>query len=553
MSKVFGRCAKGFTITEVLIATAITAFFVLLGASVVNQVTSFEKSVTNRLMDDFLIVNTHKVLVGDLEGSYWARLGIFECPSSKDLMTTDGDANVTLSADGSSIEFVKVDMASTVGLSPIVDTITVADANKLRVGDYILLNLASVMTEAGLFKVISVNQENRQVRIATATLDEEASTCNDTLTAKTLSSFFGPNIKSNVLLSRIIAVKYTLDKGILTRQTWPGKNQVEQVTDDVRQVSISGKWTSTADDLAGKKLYGRMSYKVGFDIQESTMSSNAAKYFKEKVLEARYNLNVFQIANIYSPIGAPSAAINFPTCAVNQEYKAGVLNLNPSLELYRNTISMKLTGSVSETVSAASINIAFSPSTGGTVQCFQHNPDDGVYPPASVGGMVNGPGVNGSVTLNQGMGGFDIYTCAVRGRVEVTASMSYFDNTLNQVKTINCTTEPIDAPTKYRFNNVKTPSCRKAVATWNMGSAFSGDSSDVFFGKFGVDMQTSCEWSGESYPDAENTGIAGNCYFGEHLMKTLRRVYLRPFKMNVLPKTGSTPVFPETGAYVDCN
>ncbi len=550
MLRTFKRRDKGFTVTELMIAVAITGFFVLVIVAVMNQLSTFEKDVSKRLMDDFLIVNSHKRVIADLEGTYWSRLGIFSCSSSDSLMTTDGESKLTLSGDGSGIEFVRVDLASTVGLAPIVNTIVVAEAAKLRAGDYVLLNLASAMSEAGLFKVESVDAATKYVKIKSTTLSEEGSSCHDSLSAKNLSAFFGPNIKSNTLLSRVNPVKYTLEKGVFARQTWPGTGVAEPVLDGVNQVTISAKWTPTSDDSEGKKIYGRMNYKVDFNIEQSTMASNAAKYYQGKAIEAQYNLNAFQISNIYSPVGAPSVAMNFPTCSVNQEYKAGILKLNPSLELYRNTISLKLTGSVSESIPAASINIAFSPSTGATVQCFKHDPATGSYPPPSIGGLVEGPGVSGSITLNQGATGFDVYTCAVRGLVALTASMSYFDTNLNQVKTINCSAESIEAPTKYRFGGSSTPSCN-GFGFVNLGSSFSGDDSNVYYGKFGINMETSCQWSGE--PDAFATGISGSCYAWEHPFKSLKRIYLRPYKMDVMPKDGTSSVFPSSGASVNCN
>ncbi len=544
MSKFYFRSTKGFTITEFMIATAIMGFFILLSFSVVGQFSSFQNSVENRLMDDFLIVNSHKVIVGDFEGSYLSRLNLFNCPSSQNLMTATDKGQATLKLDGDKFEFVKVDMASTVGLAPIVDTIVVAESNKLKVGDYILLSLASALSESGLFKVEAVDQKTNNVKVKAAVIDEPNSECRDSLGGKNLSSFFGPNIKSNVILSRILIVKYYLDKGILTRQIFPGKQSATELMDGIENVTIDSQWSPSSDDVDGKNRYGRMSYKLKFITKQGSLLSNAATYFKDQIIEAQYNLNVFHIANLYSPVGAPSVAVEFPSCSVKHEFKLGSLKIKPGLDLYRNTLPLKVTADVSASASNPAINISFTPGAGATIQCFEHNPENGTF-------TVDGPGINGSLTLNQSATGFNVYTCAVRGRVEMTASMSYYDTTLNQVRNVPCTVETIFAPTRFRLNTNQKPRCFKN-GSWSLVSDFSGDDVTVYGGNFGIDQQVSCKWSSGYYPNAENDGMAGNCNRFLHLFQTLDRVYLRPYKIDVLAKNGKSSVFPSSGAYIDC-
>lgn len=543
-SKSFLRSKKGFTITEFMIAVAIMGFFILLSFAVVGQFSSFQKSVEDRLMDDFLIVNSHKIIVGDLEGSYLSRLDIFNCPSSKKVMTTSDKAQAVLKLNEEKFEFVKVDMASTVGLAPVIDTIVVADANKLSTGDYVLLSLASALTESGLFKVESVDRASKQVKVKAAVIDEEGSECRDSLSAKTLNSFFGSSIKSNVILSRIVVVQYKLDNGVLTRQTFPGNHSVSQMVDGVETVTIDSQWAPSSDDADAKERHGRMNYRVKFSVAQGNLMSNSASYFKEQIIEAQYNLNVFHLANLYTPAGAPSGTVEFPSCSVNHEFKLGSLKLKPGLELYRNTLPIKITGNVSASATSPAINISFTPGSGATIQCFEHDPEKGVF-------EVEGPGISGSLTLNQGAAGFNIYTCAVRGRVEMAASMSYYDTTLSQVRNVPCSAETILAPTQFRFNSQKIPRCYE-TGHLNLMSDFSGDDITVYGGGFGFDRQTSCEWSSKSYPNAINDGIAGNCSRFLNLFSSLRRVYLRPFKMDVLKKDDNTSVFPPSGAYIDC-
>lgn len=544
MSKFYCRGIKGFTITEFMIATAIMGFFILLSFSVVGKFSSFQNSVENRLMDDFLIVNSHKMIVGDFEGSYLSRLDLFNCQSSREVMTTADKGQATLKLNGEKFEFVKVDMASTVGLAPVVDTIVVADYNKLKEGDYILLSLASALTESGLFKVESVDKKTNNVKIKAAVIDEPNSECRDTLGSKNLSNFFGPNIKSNVILSRIVIVQYKLDKGILSRQVFPGKQSAAELMDGVETVTIDSQWSPSSDDTESKMRYGRMNFRLQFTTIQGSLLSNAATYFKDQIIESQYNLNVFHIANLYSPVGAPSVAVDFPSCSVNHEFKLGSLKIKPGLDLYRNTLPIKITADVSASAATPAINISFTPGVGATIQCFEHNPKNGSF-------VVDGPGINGSLTLNQGVTGFDVYTCAVRGRVEMTASMSYYDTTLNQVRNVPCSVETIIAPTRYRLNSAKEPRCFKS-GVWSLVSDFSGDDVTVYGGSFGVDRQASCQWSSSYYPNAVNDGMAENCNRFTHLFQTLDRVYLRPYKMDVLSKNGNTSVFPASGAYIDC-
>lgn len=544
MSKVLSRGERGFTIIEFMIATAIVGFFVLLSFAVVGQFSSFQRTVENRLMDDFLILNSHKMIGADLEGSYLSRFELFSCQSSQNVMTTVDTAQANLKVSGDKFEFLKVDMASTVGLASVVDTIVVADANKLKIGDYILLSLASAFYESALFKVEFVDIGNNQVKIKPAVIDEPKSDCRDSMEAKNLSSFFGPNIKSNVILSRVIIVQYKLENGILTRQTFPGKQSAAEMISGVEGVSIEAQWSPSSKDVENKMQLGRMNYKVQVTTSQKGLSKPAVAGIKEQIIEAQYNLNVFYLANLYSPVGAPSVAVEFPSCSVKHEFKLGALNPKPHLELYRNTLPIKITADVSANATSPAISVSLTPTTGAIIQCFQHDPEDGTLAP-------DGPGISGSLTLNQGATGFDVYTCAVRGQIELVASMSYYDTTLNQVRNIPCSVENIIAPTRFRLKGTRKPQCSK-FGTTNLARDFSGDDVAVYGGNFGKDNKASCQWSGQNFPNAVNDGMADDCDRFKHLFKTLERVYLRPYKIDVLPKNGSSSIFPATGAYIDC-
>jgi hypothetical protein len=175
--------------------------------------------------------------------------------------------------------------------------------------------------------------------------------------------------------------------------------------------------------------------------------------------------------------------------------------------------------------------------------CFKHDYNLGVK-------HVTGNGIRGSISLTQPGINFDVYTCAARGRIQVSASLSYFDTDINQVKTIQCSSDYINAPTQYIFNG-KMPSCSRDWGTIKVGDEMFSVAGDVSLGNLSVDMNASCEWSGEGGSSA-TTGIASDCYSWNHWGRDLKRVYFRPYQMQVQKKNGGN-AFTDDGAYVDCN
>lgn len=547
------KSSSGFTITELLVATGLASMVFLIGSSVVTQLFSFQKDVDRRLMDNFSLVSFHRSLASDLQGAYWPRFDVFSCPSSQNLMTTLGTQTVNLAGNSSTIEYVTSDFSSTVGIMPGTDDLSVATMRNLAVGDFVLLSLTSSPSSAGLFKIRTVDRTRNLVELDTADLRSAGSQCEFSPGAKSLSDFFGPNVRSNVLLTRVAVVRYELKKGELTRQRLPSSTE-EKIVDNVNSMTIKGTWHASSDNPDTRKQFGMMVFNITMDLNQPSLVGNNTKTRELQTIEAKFVLDSFQYMNRYATVGAPTASMKFPTCAVSYGFRPGMLRLNPGLSIYKNMVSITLAGYSSEKVDSASIDVSFNPlNADSDIMCFRHDPDNdgGVYP--TNGSTINGPGIRGTVTMTQTSSNFQVYTCAVKGSVEMTAAMSYYDNNLSQVRSITCSADVIEAPIKYRFEGGKIPECDK---DWgkilSMGSDIVSDDNSMSLGQFGIDMNKSCEWSGQEVANSAETGISSDCYTWNHWGRDLKRVYLRPYQMQVYNKAGTSTVFPATGASIEC-
>lgn len=554
--------SSGFTITELLIATGLVSVFFLIGSSVITQLFSFQSDVSRLMMDNFSVVNFHRSVTKDLEGSYWSRYGAFTCPSSQSLLTTLSTSTKKLSASNGLVEFVTADFATSVGSVPGTTKISVATMRNLQVNDLVVLSMASDMSNAGLYKITSVDRAKDQVQLDISGLSVSGSECASLLSSRPLTEFFGASAQSNVIMTRIKVVRYAVQKGQLLRTVMPGGGE-EKVVDGVKALNITSSWTMTSYDdsekdasvrQARQRKYGVMKFDMTLDYDRKTMMGGDAAVREQQTLTAQYNLDSFQYMNSYAKTGAPTVMQKFPTCAVNYNFRPGVLNISPdgstATASFNNMVPVSITGYSSEGgLDGATIDISFATEPGAAISCYLHNPDHGSYP---TNGYLDKPKNTGAITLNNNAT-FDVYTCAVKGTVSVNASMSYYSQSSNRVTTIRCSTDDIVAPTKYRFSGGK-PSCNKKWAYWDMGSEIvSADGAQALsWGRMSLDMQTSCVWEGSNPSASEDTGKKDDCYSWNHPGKDLLRIYLRPYKQQVLKSNGLSNAFDSDGAYIDC-
>ncbi|KYG63067.1 hypothetical protein AZI86_15215 [Bdellovibrio bacteriovorus] len=539
------RTSSGFTITELLVATGLASAFFLIGASVIQQLFQFQKDVNTRLMDSFSITNFHRSLNQDLEGSYWHRFGAFSCASSNRLMETMGTSEVNLNSSGGFLEFVTADYSSTIGNVPNTTELTVASMRNLDVGNYVLLSLAADPSVVSLFRVRSVARDTGRINLDTTSLSVAGSNCNFALPSRPLTDFFGASASSNALLTRIKIVQYRITGGSLTRTALPG-GSAEELMDKMNSMNVRSTWAASADGTAAK-IFGQMKFQVVLDHNQSTLMGSKQTSRKQENVTAQYALNSFQYLNRNFTSGSAPITATFPSCSVGVNFRPGSLKVSSAH--YSDTVPVSLAGYVStDKVKGATIDVNFSPRTGAQIDCFKYDPDSSDLPY-----QVTGIGMSQTISLAQTATGFDIYTCAVKGIVDVVAAMTYFATDINQTKTIPCSVESIEAPTRYIFIGA-APKCDRELASYDMGSEMYNTistGSTVSIGKFGVDMDSSCQWQGQA--DASATGLADNCDWGSHAGLELRRIYLRPYKQQVYAADKVTPLFSSQGAYINCD
>lgn len=543
------RTSSGFTITELLVATGLASAFFLIGASVIQQLFQFQKDVNTRLMDTFAVTNFHRSLTTDLEGSYWHRFGAFSCVSSNALMETNSTANFILSPNGM-IEFVTADYSSTIGNVPNTTELTVASMRNLDVGNYVLLSLAADPSIVSLYRVRTVDRDAGRITLDTASLAVAGSSCNFALSSRPLTDFFGATAGSNAILTRIKIVQYRITDGTLTRTALPA-GSAENLMDRMNSMSMRSTWAASADGTTAEKQYGQMKFQVVLDHNQSTLMGAKQTSRKQETVVAQYALNSFQYLNRNFTSGSAPITASFPSCSVGFNFRPGSLKVASAH--YSDTVPISIAGFVStDKVKGATIDLTFSARPGAQIDCFKFDPDssDTPYPNS---GSLTGSGMSQTISLAQTATGFDIYTCAVKGTVDVAASMTYFATDINQTKTISCSAEAIEAPTKYQFISTK-PTCNREMASYDMGSEMFNTistGSSVSIGKFGVDLSSSCEWQGQG--DSSSDGVADNCDWGSHAGLELRRIYLRPYHQQVYGPDNATPIFSAQGAYINCD
>lgn len=547
------ECKNGYAAKNLILGSAIIVILCGLIGFFFLQSTKISFNPEKKISREYSLLNTYRSMETDFAGSYVMRLGFFTCDSSQSLMVTEKSEELSLKSDGDSLEFVKVDMAVAAGILQDGETLVLSDAKKIRKNDFVLLNRPESFEDAGLFRVINVNYDNNRVQVTPADFDDSMSGCRDSLEFKKVSHFAGSQLKSDLILSQVSAVKFTINQGQLRRQIWPVKNlaAVESLA-GIKELAILGQWSPQSEYGQRNSLIGSMLYQIIIKIDEKATVTSFHKAEKEKVIWSQYVLNEHKgDQKIPQRLDSLSSGVE-PTCIVTHEFKPSTLSVDPALKgMYDNAISLKISAAVSEILNSPAIDISFSPSPGGLIHCFKHDPETGLFSPP-------GPGVSGVLTLQQTEGIFDTYTCAVRGRVGLSATLTYFDLGANHVKTVSCEAGAIQAPTQYRLNGYVKPSCKKS-GEWTIGNSFSGSDSQVYFGNLGVDIETSCEWADEEYSEAPSKRF-GSCYWWDHLYasgerkaqkRDLLRVHLRPYRIDLATQEGEK-LFAGGEAVINC-
>lgn len=548
------RSFKGFSLIEVLIASGLLAIISIVVATQTSSFSKFVSKTRKSLEQDLDSVISYKVIIQDFESSYFMKLGYFKCVNSDVLLSTDTSSEVELTEANAELDLIRADYSSIAGLSSDGSTVIVHDASKLRIGDYIVLSLSEDNSYASLFIIKKVDTELNSIQLLPSSFSVKGYDCSDAFINRSVLDFYGPSIRSNVLASRVKPVKYSLVKKEVLRLEGEEKTSNHSVFQDVSLFAIKSNWKNSSDEKS-KAKEGSMNFDFTVKRSSKTIVDSVSSRQGEQTLSARYVIGSANAANVYSMTGAPAATVVFPSCMVNHEFRNQIMRINPANDWWRNVSTFVLKGDISTSgVVGASITVNFQPQPGAVVSCFMHDPDKGMYPPKWPD-AVNSPGEQNSVTMTQKSGGFDVFTCAARGVVEVQASMSYFDTQLNQTKIIDCTSSPIQASTQFIFEKDKTPWCEEKVPHWGIRMGTPGrvrglDQTSTF-GRFSHQWWNGCQWEGE--PDAKDTGIGQSC--NKHFFpdKKLKRIYLRPYRVDVWRKDGKKLFTKSEGAYVNCD
>lgn len=544
----------GITLIELLIGVMIVSILAIITMTQTSQLSSFFLKTMKSVDNDTI---SYKELIQDFETSYLMKLGYLNCINSNSVMATDNWANFSFSEELNEFDIISVDYTSIAGFKSTEDDgnlLALSNVSLLKKGDYLVVFLSSDISFASLYKIKDIKTEDNSISIEPVVFSVEGFNCTSSFVNRNILDFFGPSIKSNVLAARIKPVKYFLKDKELRRKV-EGSKDGQLLFEGVSYFNISSEWRNYSPEKISITS-GSMNFEMKFEIKSSEIVKNVSKKLGEQQFGARYILESTGFINNYSVVGAPSIAVPFPSCAVNYEFKNDILKINPENDWWRNMTTFVLKGEISSSVVGANIIVDFSPGSGAAISCFLHNPKtEKSYPKDEK--FVTNPGEQVMLTLAQKIGGFDVYTCAARGFINVTANMSYYDSQTDQLKNIQCSSDEILAASQFQFTGDNKPSCKKEKKKGErrikLNGKIRGVDQETTFGGFWLDHSTGCEWEGG--PDKRNTGLASSCDDDWSFItgfKKLKRVYLRPYRVDVLNKDGKTLFTKKEGAYVDC-
>jgi prepilin-type N-terminal cleavage/methylation domain-containing protein len=549
----------GFSLVEVMVAVGILGIVGLAIGTQTNQFSRFFSKTRKILEQDLDSVVSHKILVQDLEHSYFMKMGYVDCQSSKPLLSTQTEGSIEFQEKSSDIDMVVIDYSSFAGLSHDGQWIILSQVSKLNKGDYLVLSLAGDSQSASLFLIQDIQPELNRVALITTSFVEPQFNCESHFVSKTPGDYFSSSTRSNVLASRIKPIKYRFEDESLKRFDLKIKNsQGDILYHPVTSVKINSRWSSLVSQEVGSKE-GRMDFEITVNqnkvshSQSSDSKSSDSTALKKNAIQARFILDSATMVNSYALIGTPTSTVKFPSCMVTHQFKNNILKLDPRNNWWRNTSSLTLTGSVSvASVVGASISVQMSPHPKAKISCFLHDPIvEGAYPKT---GLVTEVGEQSFLSLSQKLNGFDTYTCGAQGVVDIQATMTYFDTNINQIKTIECSADSIVASTEFQLMTSLKPYCKKKVRMFpeiSTSGEIKGFDHSSTFGRFGFHWETACQWDGQSDASLQ-TGVASDCGHQPHPLATLKRVYLRPYRVDVRSQDGQSFFTQKEGAYVDC-
>ena len=548
---------KGFTLTEAIVALGLSSLIILVLSSQIKEVNQTLITTQQTLDQSSDLVQGNRVLLNDLRGGQFLKLGYFTCSEQQGfkIFSTESQATFELSSSSPKFSFVTSDKPLLVGLHHDGQRVVVPNTYGFYVGDWVLLSLAQTPSVASLFYIDGIDEAASTMVLKSGNFAISGYSCVSHLSQNSVASFFGPSANSNVFLYKLYPVEYKWEQGNIYRSAYRRDGPISfLLLSNVDKLKFSSRWLPDVDE----PRFGKMSIQFQISLQGATQPieqranrSVASIYQTIQTNKAEFALHAPTQLNEYVPQGVPTAAVTFPGCNLKIRYEPNLIRMPPSVEWWQNMYTFTLTGEVSEAgISGASITITIALQGNSKMSCFPHDPYSTrtTTPYPSFSSWAQGTGTLGPITLNQGTRGFEVYTCAASGVINLNSSMSYYDTITSSIKTIECSNTRIQLPSQYRFKE-NLPWCKKDIMKnggldYGVGSKVFGRDVDLSIGNLSL---LGWQWEDETV-DLNQGKIGGTQY---RLGRKLKRIFLYPYKLSIYDKNGQLWTRPE-GVYVDC-
>lgn len=550
---------RGFTLAEAVVALGLSSLIILVLSSQIGEVNQTSTSTQQTLEQSSDLVQGYRVLIDDLRGAQFLKLGYFSCSdqSGFKLFSTDSQSTFDLAETSPRLSFVTSDKPLLVGLASDGQRVVVPSIYNFQIGDWVVLSLAQTPSVASLFYVDEIDKVGSTLLIKSGSFAISGYSCVSNLSQSSVASFFAPSLRSNVFLYKISPVDYKWENGSVYRTFYRRQDPIKfLLLSNISRLRFLSRWLPDLDEPA----YGKMSIQFDVILRDSSlpMEQLAARsvgsiYQAIQTNKAEFELRAPSQLNEYVPQGVPTAAVAFPGCNLKIRYEPRLINMPPWQEWWRNMYTFTLTGEVSEAgINGATILVTLVPSGNSRMSCFAHDPfrtrDTTPYP--SYNAWAQGTGTQGPIAINQRGGGFDVYTCAATGEISLNATMSYYDTVTSSVKNIDCSSVTVRLPTQYRFHD-GLPWCKKNLKNggleYGVGSRVVGRDVDQPMGRLSL---LGWQWEGENV-DLNQGRVWGSLSPPSPGAK-IKRLFFYPYKLTIYDKNGNLWTKPE-GVYVDCD
>lgn len=555
------RSDGGFTLAEAIVALGLSSLIILVLSSQIGEVNQTLTSTQQTLEQSSDLVQGYRVLIDDLRGAQFLKLGYFNCSdqSGFKLFTTDSQAIFELGEASPRLSFVTSEKPLLAGLASDGQRLVVPSVHGFQIGDWVVLNLAQSPSIASMFYIAQIDEASSSLLLKSGSFAISGYTCISNLSQNSVASFFAPSLRSNVFLYKIIPVEYKWENGNIYRTFYRRQDSASfLLLSSISKVKFSSRWQPDLDEPAfGKMLiHFELSMRNGeHSLKLLSARSVGSIYQTIQANKAEFDLRAPSQLNEYVPQGAPTAAVAFPGCNLKIRYEPRLINMPPWQEWWRNMYTFTLSGEVSDgSINGATILVTLIPSANSRMSCFAHDPfrtrDTIPYPSRNLYDWAAGTGTQGPIALNQKSGGFEVYTCAATGEISLNATMSYYDTVTSSVKNIDCSSVTVRLPTQYSFRG-DLPWCKKNLRIggldYGVGSRVVGRDADHSYGRLTL---MGWQWEGENVNLSQ--GKVGGADSPPSQGAKIKRVFFYPYKLTIYDKNGNLWTKPE-GVYVDCN